>query len=292
MGPIEGKLTTYHFLAETLLRKIRKKVFVVCQKNVVAVSLAQSQKLGWLSDKFFSMASQQQSEAPQGPQPGFPYPTPVPNARSRFVELLNKHGLPINTFINDEMEIGVNDLTNLHPARFVELCKFFNLNTVQQIRFEKLVNELYSGEEQFSPLNAKSIDTYNHNKTIATSHNESLIIQALDDEYQKIQCISQLAEFMIIRTNDKCSKCQESINKIFESQKESIVQILEHRKQELKENIKQFQELQIMHIQSYVEDIDEYQANIKEVCCCYLCTCLLLYCFNTDMNTYTYFRKM
>ena len=207
------------------------------------------------------MASYQQNVG----APGFPYPTPVPNARSRFVELLNKYGLPINTFINDEMEIGVNDLTNLDHSRFVELCAFFKLNPIQKIRFEKLVNELSDGEEHFNPLKAKSIDTYNHNKTIATSQNESLIIQTLDDEYEKVQCISQLAEFMMTRTNDKCSKCLEQTNKIFESQKESIINILENRKQELQTNIHQFQEKQLIHIQSYVKDIDEYQANIREV---------------------------
>ena len=212
------------------------------------------------------MAHQQQLQE-VGPGSGYDlYPTPVVNARSRFVELLNKYNLPINKFLNEEIEIGVNDLTNLDHSKFVELCQFFKLNAIEKIRFEKLANELSDGEEHFNSLKAKSIDTYNHNKTIATSMNEQYIIQKLDNEHEKMQQVSQLTELMISRTNDKCSASHEHIDKIFDAQKESILKMLENKKQELHRNINKFQEQQLKYIQSQFKDIDEYQAEIRQVC--------------------------
>eukprot|EP01083_Nonionella_stella_P162034 531494_1 len=211
------------------------------------------------------MAHEQQQPPHHFPgyQPTYSYQTPIPNGKSRFIELLQTHCLPINKFINEHIQMGVDDLTNLDHSGFVELCTFFKLNPVEKIRFEKLVNELSFGEEQFNQ-NKASIDTYNHNKTIATSKNESLLIQQLDNEHEKMQYVSKLAQCMMNRTNDRCSLSHDRINKIFDAQKEKILNLLQNKQQKLHDTIRDFQRNQLLFIQNQLKTIDEYQADIRQ----------------------------
>eukprot|EP01084_Bolivina_argentea_P200977 343581_1 len=71
--------------------------------------------------------------------------TPESNTDSELLTYLKKFKLPVQNFIDND--VAVTDLKNFNCSYFDEMCKDLKLNTIQKIRFKKLIKQLNTNED-------------------------------------------------------------------------------------------------------------------------------------------------
>eukprot|EP01084_Bolivina_argentea_P193332 331698_1 len=90
------------------------------------------------------------------------------------------------------------------------------------------------------------------------------MIRSLDIEYQKMQSVSQITEFMVARNSNHCSLCHEQINQIFDKVQETILNVLNKQNQHLHDNVNQFKQTQLQYIQNELQNVSQYQCEIRQ----------------------------
>eukprot|EP01084_Bolivina_argentea_P042678 78679_1 len=123
----------------------------------------------------------------------------------KIIPYLQKHNLPIENFaING---ITIQDLENFDVADFEGFCKDLQLNTVNKIRFRKLIKELNQTNAQFDikqnvenqvkAQQLKIIQTFNLINEQLNQRKQSLL--------QELQRISDLSIYNLEQSNDQTS---------------------------------------------------------------------------------------
>eukprot|EP01083_Nonionella_stella_P166401 556239_1 len=80
--------------------------------------------------------------------------TPIPGKEASLVPYLKKYKLPIHKFKSNDMDID--DFINFDYQYFKGLCEELKLNSLESMRFKKLVNEINQISNQISVVNGRT----------------------------------------------------------------------------------------------------------------------------------------